>query len=851
MQTKSKFMKLHEIACFQGGGANMSTSSTRTRTIALAAALLALPSFADPLTWEGATNLTMTANTTVVVPAGATNVIDTLAGAYTLTKTGGGVLEVRYSKSASAKFVVSEGLLRFANPRPDDIFAKAYFHVDASDLSSMEIETVNGTNFVTRWNDTDGRTDRYATHCTTVWNCRKDPENRKPFLRMNFQNGLSVMDFGSLLTKYNTNEVGQALGYGAAMKFDQTSPYVKEGFTVASDTEDYYTWTGSGGGMSFFSHETEYRFTRCNMTGTSALGVMNDNGNNNNYFANGKSVWLDATLLTRHPKWAVPSPGFHIVRIRPSADGYTTFNSFGAEFYGSTSGGNRSYGGQRIAEYALFTNRTETGESAMTTNEAAMVNRYLRVKWFPQTIAAVTVAKGASLDVDKSANLTIQHLGEEGAENLSLTSSNILDVLDPPSVYVHFDASATNTLEIETVNGTNFVTRWNDAGGRSLYAENITTSNNLLNTSVIFRPDAENRKAFISYDMTETGLPVVDFGTLIAKGDTAETGGYGAAMFFGETKKVVMAEGFIVSCDNEHLKERAKGVAGPSFFGNEDGDMYGRRGDTPGGNKPPPLYYYSSSNDPSKYCSVNGRTYLDGEETAYTTQYPEGFHVVDTIPSGKMLCNALARNYRSTGSTCNSYGGTRIGEFIILSEKLSDDGVMRARITNILKEKWLGMQNPAPVVRTYNKLELAENSSLIVKYEAVAVTNKLTLAGSLAAPSVFAANVDVSGTNAMVNAPLTVPDGAALSFARQDDGAWTSLSAKSLVAEGAVRVVLAAKSQQGLGGTLARLVAAETPIESIDGWTLEWDGKHEATMSLREGDVWVEFAKTGSIILFR
>ncbi|MBQ6246035.1 MAG: hypothetical protein IJK04_04160, partial [Kiritimatiellae bacterium] len=252
-----------------------------------------ITALADALTWTGSTNLAMNAATLVSVPAGKTNVIEELSGAYRLTKTGPGALEIRYVKSSGASVVVSEGTVRFANPRPDDIFAKAYFHVDASDLSTMAIETVNGTNFVTRWNDVDGRPDRYAAHCTTVWSCRTDPENRKPFLRPGFQNGLPVMDFGSLLTKYNTNELGQALGYGAAMTFDSTTPYIKEGFTVASDTEDYDYWPSVPSfstamyGMSFFSHETAWRFTRreYDPRGNAALGIMANHKSNNDYFA--------------------------------------------------------------------------------------------------------------------------------------------------------------------------------------------------------------------------------------------------------------------------------------------------------------------------------------------------------------------------------------------------------------------------------------------------------------------------------------------------------------------------------------------------------------------------------------
>lgn len=814
------------------------------------AALYATSSVADDaIIWEGSTNLTMTANATVEVPAGTTNVIETLAGAYTLTKTGGGTLEIRYSKSANAKIVVSEGLVRFANPRPDDIFAKAYFHVDASDLSSMVMETVGGTNFVKRWNDTDGRA-HWATNCTTVWQCRTNPENRLPFLRMNFQNGLPVMDFGSLLTKYNTNEVGEALGYGAAMKFDKVTPCIKEGFSVSSDTDDYDYWptvpsfSTAMCGMSFFSHETKYCFARHDYAVQCRLGIMTDNSQNNNYFENGKSVWLDGVVLTKHPKNTTPSAGFHVYRIHPTADGNTVFNSFAAEYVTSTS---RSYGGQRIAEYVLFTNTTETGESAMTTNEAEMVNRYLRVKWFPQTIAAVTVEKGASLDVDPSSSLTIRNLQISDAENVALGSSVVIDILNQPTTYVHFDASATNTMELVNENGTNFVTRWNDVNGRNLFATNLLTSMNNL-TSVEFRPNPENRKAFVSENLTRTGLPVVDFGTIIDNTDTAETGGYGAAMFFGELKTAVMAEGFTVACDNEHLKERSKGVGGPSFFGGNDGDMYGRRGDTPGSNKTAPIYYYANSNGSSKYCSINGTSYLDGNPVVYSANYPDGFHVLNTIPSGKMPCNTLGRNYRNTGSKSNSYGGTRIGEFILLGTALSDETV-RARMSAALMAKWLGSNRN---VRCWNDLSVVNGASVAVKWENVAVTNKLTLAGSISAPALSAANMEVVGANATVSAPLTLSDGATLSFARGADGSWPMLSASSVAADGAVTVVLAAANLKGLAGTEARLVAADTPPASLDDWSVSFvSSGATARLALRADGIYVEFAGKGTAVIVR
>lgn len=815
------------------------------------AVLAALSVLADPITWEGSTNLTMTADTTVEVPAGTTNVIDTLGGAYTLTKIGGGTLEIRYSKSESAKVVVSEGLVRFANPRPDELFARAYFHVDASDLSSMTIETVNGTNFVTRWNDTDGRTARYATHCTTVWNCRKNPENRKPFLRMNFQNGLPVMDFGSLLTKYNTNEVGQALGYGAAMKFDRATPYIKEGFNVYSDTPDYDEWekvpsfNAGMNGMSIFSHETSYRFTRHSYS-SPRLGLMNDNSQNNDFFATGRSVWLDGSLMTDHPKWTCPSMGFHILRIHPTADGNTTFNSFAAEYNSSS---DTSYGGQRIAEYVLFTNKTETGESSMTADEAAMINRYLRVKWFPRTIAAVTVAKGASLEVDKSANLTITTLKDEGAVDLALPyGATTFDyTISGVSATIHVDASQTNTMTIVEKNGTNFVSRWKNLGSSSydFVAEADEGANgdrgiNYWRTNMTERP-----LPYISPDVTQNGLPVMDLGVFAKYNNTNANG---SAFKLEGLPKFTFAEYLSVIADREELKTTNSGAPGPSYIAYRggtapwSGQNEGRRGELVSGKNPP--LFRSSNNTP---C-VNGTNYVNNVQQTYTYNPPDGFNIINIRPrpANQFYCNLMGRNIRgANGQTIDSYGGQRVAEYMLFGSILSEE--KRQRLYNTLRNKWFG-DVPA-TTNFYNNLSLGAASAMTVKYEAVAATNMLTLAGSLTAPMVFAANIDVAGTNAVIDSALTLSDGAALSFSRLDDGSWTSLSAASLNAEGAVTVVLTAENVKGLGGTEARLISTETPIDSIDNWSLDWNGKYEASLSLRADGVWVKFAKPGSVLL--
>ena len=86
---------------------------------------------------------------------------------------------------------------------------------------------------------------------------------------------------------------------------------------------------------------------------------------------------------------------------------------------------------------------------------------------------------------------------------------------------------------------------------------------------------------------------------------------------------------------------------------------------------------------------------------------------------------------------------------------------------------------------------------------------------------------------------------------RQTDGSWTSLSATSLAAEGAVNVVLSAADQRGLGGSEARILSLATPPAALDGWTVSYEGKYTAELRLREDGVWVEFIKPGVVILVK
>jgi hypothetical protein len=174
----------------------------------------------------------------------------------------------------------------------------------------------------------------------------------------------------------------------------------------------------------------------------------------------------------------------------------------------------------------------------------------------------------------------------------------------------------------------------------------------------------------------------------------------------------------------------------------------------------------------------------------------------------------------------------------------------RERIYKALRTKWFG--DPPVTTNFYGRLSLGEKALMTVGYdEFLAVTNKLSLAGSLTATSVTAANMDVAGTNATVTGALTLADGATLTFKRLADNKWTSLSATSIAAEGAVTVSLSGDIK-GMAGTSARLIATETPPASLNGWSLNYkSGSTRARLVLKDDGIWVEFLSPSLVIFVK
>ena len=803
--------------------------------------------------------LNLTADRTVDVAAGSTqDVVRLTGGAYTITKTGGGTLNIYWTANENARVVVEEGVValpRYA--KPTAVFAKAYYHVDASDPSTMVTESVGGTNFVVRWNDADGRT-CYATNCPATVIGRTNPENRRPFIRPHFQNGLPVVDFGSLLTAGYTNAQGVALGYGGAMFWSEPLTSLREGFTVFSDTDDIFDparQACGGYAASFFANFSKSANYREKLSVDRGGAPYYANNQYSFPFARSTNVvdlttYLRATQDTSQPEcvYTRVEPGFHLLNAISSAY-YVNDPTIGSRYcadafaasvgVSSTVEGSYTFGGQRIGEYAVFSDWLSQAE-----RDALSV--YLKTKWFPRKFASIEVKAGATFDAS-AGGVEGDISGEGGSALLTGASSIVVNPVHPWKTVLHLDAAKADTLDTVQVGGTNFLGRWFDCSGNGGYA----TTN-----------AAEAARApFINPNETLNGLPFVDFGSLRTDFNTNGVGealGYGAALKFDTVR--TYAEGITVAADTpdvvngDWLSCPAYGrMHGMAFFATYTG-TYGswQRGPLVSG-KTPKIGVYANASS-----FYNGTNYLDGvllrsnNNYVYDKSYPSGFHVYSQSPTkaqsssgGAPTHLAAARCYdKVDGKDIHTYeqGGQRVAEYALYNPKLTDDE--RTRAYKALRYKWFA---ETPLTRTLAALYIPVSGSYEVKYENVAVGN-LELGGTLGALGVSASNVVASSSSATVAAPLTLASGAVLEFSRLPDGSFASFAAESVAAEGDVSVVLSADDWSGLSGRRFRLVKGAV---SGGNWTVSCPASGlSAFLEMDPQGVTVLFEK-GFLLIFK
>lgn len=332
--------------------------------------------------------VTLTANTTINVPAGQTKHIEFLLGGnYTITKTGAGRLEIGIVTNTSVKFDVQAGTLAFPNPRTITL-TNTVLHLDASLASSLVTTSAGGTNFVTRWNDADGGS-LYAT-------TRSGRPN--PFVARKHANGFDVVDFGSLYC--DSPEVEENFrgvlrgGYGAAMDFSSKVQNTWDYLWAAADYE---------GTKNLISGSIT------NIPGPTVLGNKRNQANRGRGCNGVVPMLFDEKVGANtgwHYNYTLNGTGASW-STRPTEQSNGIMNclmhygakntvqelhglGFGKGTYDNVSWG--TYGGLRIGEIFLFNRRLQEAERLL-------LNVALIRKWNMMAINSVTVASGATLSL--------------------------------------------------------------------------------------------------------------------------------------------------------------------------------------------------------------------------------------------------------------------------------------------------------------------------------------------------------------------------------------------------------------------------------------------------------------------
>jgi hypothetical protein len=750
-------------------------------------------------------NLPTGTNALISVEAGDTVYIDKITGKRgTITKCGAGTLSVRRLLNRNVSFDVKEGRVFFDRQMPR-VCADAFFHVDSSRADTLELEEQNGTNFVTRWNDVRGN-GLFATNCLAGPSWRTNPENRRAFISDVTQNGFPVVDFGPIL--YN----GHPEGYGATMIWSKTCTNAYEVYEVISDTPDT---SECGVYTSFLSSSLDragnYRGTEGDQLGN----IFHDNSNNHGW-TKGRVYQNGAQ---KSPNSAGTSgkfyagTGFHLLgfttREYNAEKGYTDYkarlNSFARDY-------DTKFGGQRLAEYLVFTNR-------LTSAERTALQDYLKAKWKggalpPYIVSSLTVEPGANVDFAPGVSVKIANV----AEGADLTLENgvyELNALNNPDAYFHVDADAASTLQLETQNGTNFVNRWDDALSNGVYATASTK------TFGKWLPDPENRRPFISEEKLN-GRSLVDFGPLQVASHTNETGygvGYGASLTWSVRMPSGVRESFSVVRDTDDVKTLSgTGNVKVTEFGQaylcDPTSRFGFRGKLKSGSWPTITYDNQYNNE-----IKNGSVYSDGERKGWESVVGAGFHLMQFILPGsadrKIRPSHFAYSYTKTNDRY-VLGGTKIAEYLVFDHPLTN--AVRSDIYAALRTKWFGDER---IVQAFGKLTVGAGAALSLPWKDVTVTNSFAIGGSLAAASVSAASLHLTSGGAAVTGALTVEDGATVTVERLADGSFAALSAESVSLAGGGSVVFADESGVTPSVGEAPLLTGAAVAGSVDGWTVD------------------------------
>lgn len=775
---------------------------------------------------ENVSELELTADYTIDVPAGTTtDVARVSGGAYTITKTGGGVVRFGWIRNADAKLVVQEGGVDFYRPPKPPCLEDAFLHVDANVLDPAYVVTENGTNFVTRWTDASDGPHYAVVDRTTKGTWRTEETIGTPYVLEGYQNGLDVIDFGHYQDAKIVDAQGVSLVRGAAMNFDVPCKPVRDVFAVIGYREEIKT-VYADYGCADASPLLSYTDSWCFLPGKLGSGVNPPLFNYwqpsvaqalygevyyDDYYKKGTAIGSASGSAGAK---AVPDGLFYLnVRplnldgfpedIRPQADN-TGLNSFARDR-------SNIFGGVRIGEYIIFDER-------LSDADRIAVENYLRVKWFPlqQNFKSVSFTGEAALSHSSGGKQLVTRLSD--GVDVTVSEGDVeVDVLRHTGAWIHLDASKASTMLMSEEDSRTYVTNWFDADGGARSASHYAKVNT-------WRSDPENRRPFLTAGIASNALPVVDFGypqnekLIDAEGKGA---GYGAAMRF-DASCTTVRETIVVAGDREEAPFITDTYPTPgnsaSFIGGRlSGCVNFFRNAFESGKNPLVLNPWNGYTK-SIWNYENGVA-VDGvlQKAGASIRLPDsGLHLVNfrMTENGGVSGLAHDENY--------AYGGVRIGEALVFESELADD--VREPIVKTLMTKW--MEKP-PHVYGCGKVDVASGCELTVPYAALAA-EKLVLGGKVSAEKVSACEIEIVSDAAEVAGTLDLSAGGTVTL---DADLYPDARA----------------------GDSIRIIAADAIVGDVADWTVKGAlaDKLVVKLSVGEDGIYAELFNRGFSIIVR
>lgn len=359
---------------------------------------------------------TLSSDETISVAANEVHVISNLyGGAYTLTKRGEGTLVLGLVTNPAVTVQLESGTLAsIPVPSPSNLLYNAKLHIDAIN-SSMTLASSGGTNFISKIADARPAA---ATTKTTF-----PPLNaeRKPWVRENFENGMRVIDMGTL---YSTEYPELENGHGGAIKCNTEQSNCTQVFIVWADNEDDVSRvlpTGCEEG-----YVGPCLFAANNVSFTRGLGGGNVRFPLASQVADRISkgtLRIDGALVSagdasKFKSYTAPK-GLHVFELSVSAPSSALkIGGFGCRYDGTTK--TNPYGGMVLAEAIAAGNKNY----AYDESDMARIRGYLTTKWLKcQRIGnlKINAASGAKVEFSET-GFVADRLEFAGRTDLALGS---------------------------------------------------------------------------------------------------------------------------------------------------------------------------------------------------------------------------------------------------------------------------------------------------------------------------------------------------------------------------------------------------------------------------------------------